>query len=122
MALIKNFQESLHLLPLYVGIVFVLWAVNRIIYLRYFHPLAHIPGPFLASISELYRFYYDFIKNGSFYLKFDEFRAKYGENSADAAIDPEANRSPSQWQGLSSASPRTRCCSLTRRITKRSIQ
>jgi hypothetical protein len=91
MAVIKDFQDSLHLLPLYLGILLVLWVVGKIIYLRYFHPLANVPGPFLASISELYRFYYNYIKNGSYYLKFEGFQAKYGENSTDVVIVREAN-------------------------------
>ena len=81
MALLTVFKESLHFVPAYLGIALVLLVTSRIIYLRYFHPLAGVPGPFLASITELYRFYYDFIKNGSFYLKFEEFEAKYGECS-----------------------------------------
>ena len=78
MAFIVDLQESLPSLQVCAGIALALLIVGRIIYLRYFHPLANVPGPFLASITELYRFYFDFIKNGSFYLKFEDFRAKYG--------------------------------------------
>ncbi len=49
----------------FIGIALGPLVVGRIIYLRSFHPLAKVPGPFLASITELYRFYYDYIKNGS---------------------------------------------------------
>jgi hypothetical protein len=79
MTFVKVVRESLYMLPLYSGTALVLWLLVRIVYLRYFHPLANIPGPYLASVTELYRFYYDYIKNGSFYLKFEAFEAKYGE-------------------------------------------
>jgi len=61
-----------------LGVGFLLYVVGRIIYLRYFHPLAHIPGPFFASITGLHRFYYDYIRNGSYYLQFERYRDIYG--------------------------------------------
>jgi len=60
------------------GVLAFLLVLSRIIYLRYFHPLAKIPGPFLASVTDLYRFYYDYINHGSYYLQFEMFQAKYG--------------------------------------------
>src|SRR3954470_13312688 len=62
----------------YIGTALVVLAVGRIVYLRYFHPLAHVPGPFWASVSELYRFYYDFIQNGTYYRQFEGYQARYG--------------------------------------------
>ncbi|KAK0704543.1 cytochrome P450 [Lasiosphaeris hirsuta] len=62
--------------------------LGRIIYLRYFHPLAKIPGPFLASLTQLYRFYYDYISNGSYYLQFEGFRAKYEHRQYRAILNP----------------------------------
>ncbi|GAB1315620.1 hypothetical protein MFIFM68171_05830 [Madurella fahalii] len=55
------------------------WLISRVIYSRYLHPLAHVPGPFWASISELYRFYHNFAGgNGALYLQFEGLREKYG--------------------------------------------
>ena len=121
MAIIKDFQESRHLLASYAGTALILWVVCRIVYLRYFHPLAHIPGPFLASITELYRFYYDYIKNGSYYLQFEGFQSKYGENVVEVTIDQGTDGQPSRRQGRSHASPQTRFSSRTRRTTIKSI-
>jgi len=54
------------------------WVITLTIYNRFFHPLARVPGPALASVSELYRFYYNYIRRGSLYLQFDSLKAKYG--------------------------------------------
>ncbi|KAF3939249.1 hypothetical protein ABW19_dt0203342 [Dactylella cylindrospora] len=37
-----------------------IWFILITIYRVYFHPLAHIPGPFLAKITDLYSAYYAF--------------------------------------------------------------
>lgn len=56
----------------------LIFLTARIIYQRHFHPLSHIPGPFWASITNLHRFYYDYIKNGTYYRQFDRYQARYG--------------------------------------------
>ncbi|KAK0620047.1 benzoate 4-monooxygenase cytochrome P450 [Immersiella caudata] len=57
---------------------FFLLLVTYILYNCFFHPLASVPGPFLAKFSELYRFYHNFIRHGSLYTQFDALKAKYG--------------------------------------------
>ncbi|KAK4448316.1 Trichodiene oxygenase [Podospora aff. communis PSN243] len=59
-------------------LLLVTYFLTAAIYNRFFHPLASIPGPFLASISELYRFHHNFIRRGSLYTQFDALRATYG--------------------------------------------
>ena len=55
------------------------WLISRLVYNRFFHPLAHVPGPFWASLSELYRFYHNFAAgNGALYHQFEPLRDKYG--------------------------------------------
>lgn len=53
-------SESLHL-PASAATVFVLLAVSFLVgyvfYQRFFHPLAAFPGPFLASITDLWQVY-----------------------------------------------------------------
>jgi len=53
----------------------------QIIYRIYFHPLASIPGPKLAAISQWYEFYYDILKwpGGQYWLKVDKMHERYGE-------------------------------------------
>ena len=61
------------------GITLLAWQLATVIYRRYLHPIAHVPGPFLASVSELNRFYYNVIKEGRYYLQYERYREKYGE-------------------------------------------
>lgn len=43
------------------------------------HPLSHVPGPFLASITYLYQFKYNLLsKNSSFYLQIGKLHNQYG--------------------------------------------
>ncbi|KAI9830709.1 MAG: hypothetical protein M1826_004538 [Phylliscum demangeonii] len=55
-----------------------LWLLCAIVYRRYLHPAASIPGPFLASITHLYSFYYSHICNGRFYLQIEKLHQRYG--------------------------------------------
>lgn len=51
----------------WVALFFTIFAariVGKIIYRLWFHPLRHVPGPFLARITSLYEFYYEVIKQG----------------------------------------------------------
>jgi len=79
MAVAEIYREYRPILPLVAATAALAWLVGWTIYARWFHPLAKVPGPFLASVTELYRFYYNFVRNGSYYLKFEDFRAKYGK-------------------------------------------
>lgn len=56
----------------------ITYILATIIYRRTLHPLAHVPGPFLASITSLYEFYYDHIRGGQYFFRFDDFVARYG--------------------------------------------
>jgi hypothetical protein len=62
-------------LPFVFGII-IIYLLSNLIYRRFFHPLAHIPGPFWASVTKLYMTYY----NRRFIKKFDELHAKYGKS------------------------------------------
>jgi hypothetical protein len=41
-------------------------------------PIAHIPGPKLAALTQLYEFYYDVILGGQYPLKIIDLHKKYG--------------------------------------------
>ena len=73
--------KDLGLATFLTGVVISLlfWEIGWIIYCRYFHSLARVPGPYLASISEIYRFYYNYIRKGALYLEFDKLKEQYGE-------------------------------------------
>jgi hypothetical protein len=60
-------------LPFLLAIT-AIYVFSLVIYRHFFHPLAHVPGPFLGSVTKLYLTYY----NRQFFRKFDELHAKYG--------------------------------------------
>lgn len=51
-----------------------------IIYRLYFHPLASIPGPRLASATQWYEFYYDILRwpGGQYWSEIDKMHETYG--------------------------------------------
>ena len=50
------------------------YQIAVIIYRRFFHPLAKVPGPFLPAVTTLYQTFY----NGRYYLEVEKFHKKYG--------------------------------------------
>lgn len=55
------------------------WVAAIAIYRIIFHPLAKIPGPKLAAITQLYQTYFSYIKNESrYYQKVEQLHKKYG--------------------------------------------
>ncbi|KAK0735927.1 cytochrome P450 [Schizothecium vesticola] len=63
---------------LYAFQALVLYVVSTVVYRCLFHPLAGIPGPFVPSVTRLYIWYWNVIKDGKFYLQLDELHARYG--------------------------------------------
>ncbi|GAB7363733.1 hypothetical protein MBLNU230_g4301t1 [Neophaeotheca triangularis] len=57
-----------------IAIVVLLYGTTLCIYRRFFHPLAKVPGPFLASVTKLYQSYY----NARFYLQIEKLHQQYG--------------------------------------------
>ncbi|KAF1973853.1 putative cytochrome P450 [Bimuria novae-zelandiae CBS 107.79] len=55
----------------------MLYYTARSIYRLYFHPLAKVPGPWLAAISSLYEFYWDCLKSGRFHTKINWMHDQY---------------------------------------------
>jgi len=79
MAVITLLHGSCPLLLSYSPIAAVLCLIGLIIYRRYFHPLANVPGPFLASITDFYIFKYHLLSRRSqLYLHTDELHKIYG--------------------------------------------
>jgi hypothetical protein len=60
-----------------LGLYLAYFAVNAI-YRVTLHPLAHIPGPRLASITYLYEWYHDIYHIGRFPWKLRDLHEKYG--------------------------------------------
>ncbi|KXN91119.1 Trichodiene oxygenase [Leucoagaricus sp. SymC.cos] len=60
-----------------VASVFFMFGAQAI-KLRYFHPLSKYPGPALASITFLYRAYFDIVKDGGWVEHLFHLHAQYG--------------------------------------------
>lgn len=46
----------------------------------YFHPLAQIPGPVLAALTDYYVTYYDIVKDGKMVHQLEKLHHQYGEH------------------------------------------
>jgi len=63
---------------LYAAEALVLWAASTVVYRRFFHPLAGIPGPFLPAVTRLYIWYWNVLQDGQFYRRIEALHARYG--------------------------------------------
>ncbi|DAA74422.1 TPA_exp: putative Cytochrome P450 pisatin demethylase [Trichophyton benhamiae CBS 112371] len=70
--------SSLTILATVAGLGTIVWFAAVVIYRINFHPLAHIPGPFLARATHLYSFYFNGILDGKLYLQIDKLHQIYG--------------------------------------------
>ena len=64
-------------LPLFAG-AWILYSVLLALYRLRFSPIAHIPGPKLAAVTQFYEFYYDIILGGQFTFKIIQLHRQYG--------------------------------------------
>ncbi|KAJ2907247.1 hypothetical protein MKZ38_006541 [Zalerion maritima] len=55
-----------------------LYTVGVVVYRRYFHPLAKVPGPFLPAVTGLYAWYYNVPKTGQFYKEIERLHKGHG--------------------------------------------
>lgn len=62
-----------------VGIISLL---SIVLYRRFFHPLAKVPGPFLPAVTRLYAWYYNVPKEGKFYKEIERLHNIYGQSPA----------------------------------------
>lgn len=60
-----------------VGVFFILGIIGYVVYQVYFHPLARFPGPFLASVTDLWQVYQFLTLRQPYNLT--ELHAKYGQ-------------------------------------------
>lgn len=56
----------------------ILWVMGVVVYRIFFHPLAHVPGPYLAAATYLYSFKYNL--TGRFYLQIENLHQQYGNS------------------------------------------
>ena len=78
MAISNAIRDNLAMAFVYAITVLLAWQIGIFIYRRYLSPLATVPGPFLASFSDIYYFYHQFIKEGTLYLQYERLKEQYG--------------------------------------------
>ncbi|KAF7548101.1 hypothetical protein G7046_g8791 [Stylonectria norvegica] len=60
------------------GGIWLIYAVQLVVQRLWFSPLAHIPGPRLAALTQYYEFYYDIVLGGQYTFKIIDMHEKYG--------------------------------------------
>ena len=60
------------------GLLLLVYVLYGIIYRLYLSPLAQVPGPKLAALTQAYEMYYDMVEKARFPWKIEELHAKYG--------------------------------------------
>jgi hypothetical protein len=56
------------------------WLISVVVYRRFFHPLAKIPGPFLAAVTHFYIVKFNLFSGRSqFYLQVERLHQQYGK-------------------------------------------
>ena len=63
-------------ISLFLGII--TWLVGVVVYRGFFHPLAKVPGPPLASLTYLYIFYFNVGKTSRLYAHIEKLHERYG--------------------------------------------
>lgn len=64
--------------PLYLVVLSTLYVVYLVVYRRYFHPLAHVPGPFLWAVSGLPILYHQALREGRLMHELPRLHEIYG--------------------------------------------
>ncbi|KAK2600056.1 hypothetical protein QQS21_005220 [Conoideocrella luteorostrata] len=68
-------QKPSHIIPL-LFLLGLAWIVAKTLYLAFFSPLRHVPGPTLAKITRLWELWT--LRQGSFHSKLVELHSKHG--------------------------------------------
>ena len=69
----------------YIPTISLFWVISLVIYRRFLHPLASIPGPFLAAVTDLYVLKFNvFSRRSQLYLQIEKLHAEYGTLTASA--------------------------------------
>ncbi|KAF2176548.1 cytochrome P450 [Zopfia rhizophila CBS 207.26] len=60
------------------SVILIVYLASLCLYRLFFHPLAKLPGPKLAALSNWYEFYYDVLLHGNFTSHIQELHEQYG--------------------------------------------
>lgn len=56
----------------------LIYLVQLVVQRLWLSPLAHVPGPKLAALTQLYEFYYDIVLGGQYTFKINDMHEQYG--------------------------------------------
>jgi hypothetical protein len=80
----SSFVLGVPTLLAYLVTAALVWVTNLVIYRRFFHPLAMIPGPFWPSITHYYVVKYNLFSGRSqFYLQVEKLHQQYAGASEE---------------------------------------
>jgi len=65
-----------------ISAISIVYAGGLVIYRLFLSPISHIPGPKMAAATLWYEFYYNVVKEGTYFLKVQELHKQYGEQIA----------------------------------------
>ncbi len=60
------------------------YMITLVFYRLWLSPTSSFPGPFMARVTFLYEFYYQWFRTGTYYLKIKEMHDSYGMNSSSS--------------------------------------
>ena len=104
----------------------LVYSIGLAIYRAFFHPLAKVPGPWLAGVTQWYETYYELVPNGGgmFTKRIKKMHEQYGAYRGETQLnDLKDVQTPNHIalpQDQSFASTLTKSTSTTRSTTKRS--
>ena len=75
---LKLSSYTLNEISVITAVIFSVYVVSLASYRLYFSPLARFPGRKLAALTQLYEFYYDYIRRGKYQWELEDMHAKYG--------------------------------------------
>ncbi|KAK3331800.1 cytochrome P450 [Cercophora scortea] len=71
-------QVPLSLWPAILGVATLVYVSSLVVYRRFFHPYAKIPGPFLPAVTRFYEWYFQSIKPGQYFKEIERLHNIYG--------------------------------------------
>lgn len=55
-----------------------LYLTTKVVYRRWFHPLANVPGPFLPAVTRLWAWYHNVPNEGKLFKEIERLHDVYG--------------------------------------------
>jgi hypothetical protein len=76
---VSDSLQHFELSPATILTVLSAWALAVVVARLVFHPLRKVPGPWMASLTTWYEFYYDVILGGVYVKQVLQLHERYGD-------------------------------------------